>query len=87
MDQQEITNEALLAVLLKLIGNVDPVGETTQDNESFENLKTLCFIADKLIDIVDDVHFKNKDSKEHSVKRSADAALNFLIETAGYTNY
>ena len=64
-------------VVKKLIGEVDPVGETHIDNERFENLKKMTDLVDKLLKDIDDVAFLNKDSHQFSKKRSADFASKF----------
>ncbi len=66
------------AIIKKLIGPVAPVGETNTDNERFENLKAMCLLVDNLLNTIEDVAYKNKDSHEFSVKRSADYAKDFM---------
>ncbi|GAI86093.1 unnamed protein product, partial [marine sediment metagenome] len=41
--------EILYTVVKKLIGNINPVGETNTDNERFENLKIICELTNKLL--------------------------------------
>lgn len=70
-------------IVLKLVGKVNPVGETNTDNERFENLKVLCELVDELVGVIDEVNCKNKDSHEFSRKRAADYASNFLTNNLG----
>lgn len=65
-------------VVLRLIGPVDPVGETNADNARFENLKALCELTEELVCIIDEVSYKNKDSYEYSVKRAGEYAFDFI---------
>lgn len=62
-----------------LIGPIDPVGESNSDEKIFENLKTMCDLVDDLLVQIDAIHYRNKESKEFSVKRSADYAREFFI--------
>ena len=36
-------------IIKKLIGNINPIGETNTDNERFENLKELCYLVQNFI--------------------------------------
>lgn len=70
-------------VVKKLIGNINPIGETNTDNERFENLKALCELVNNLITDIDDMAYLNKDAREFSVKRASQYASNFLAKTVG----
>lgn len=72
-------------IVLKLVGEVRPVGETNSDSVSFESLKELCRLTSELVDVIDSVGYDFKDSYEYSVKRSSEYAQNFLTETIGIT--
>jgi len=64
-------------VVKKLIGPINPVGETNTDNERFENLKAMCELVDQLLTDIDDVAYKNKDRHELSMKRAGEYASKF----------
>lgn len=70
-------------VVTKLIGPVDPVGATHVDDNTFENLKELTHLVDKLLDDIERVS-SNKTFPEYSMKRSGQWAWDFLkdVETA-----
>ena len=70
-------------VVKKLIGNINPVGETNTDNQRFENLKEMCELVNNLITDIDDMAYRNKCSHEYSVKRASEYASNFLTKTVG----
>ncbi len=70
-------------IVNKLIGPVMPAGDSSRDDERFENLKAMCELVNNLITQIDDVHYRNKDSYEFSVKRSADFAHDFLTNSVG----
>jgi hypothetical protein len=72
-------------IVKKLVGKINPVGETTTDNERFENLRVLCDLVENLIIDIDNVNYQNKQSHEYSVKRAAEYADNFLTKTIGIT--
>lgn len=70
-------------IVMKLVGSVNPVGETNLDNQRFENLKVLQDLIDKLVSKIDNVACRNKNSHEFSRKRAADSAAEFLTKTLG----
>ena len=70
-------------VVKKLIGKINPVGETNTDNERFENLKAMCKLVNNLIIDIDDMAYQNKDAKEFSVKMASEYASKFLTKTLG----
>jgi hypothetical protein len=70
-------------VVKKLIGKIEPVGETNIDNERFENLKDMCELVEDLITEIDQMAYFNKDSKQFSVKRASEYASNFLTKKIG----
>lgn len=74
--------EILKAIRL-LVGDIKPIGETNKDNQSFENLKKLCYIVDELVTDIDDVSYNNQDRQEFSMKRSGEFASNFLTKDLG----
>lgn len=65
-------------VVRKLIGKVEPIGETNEDNIRFENLKELISLVDNLLIDIDDLEYKHKNSSQFSVKRAAELASKFL---------
>lgn len=71
-------------IVRKLIGKINPIGETETDNQRFKNLEQLCNLVENLLMDIDDVAFKNKDSHEYSVKRAADFAKKFLEVTISH---
>jgi hypothetical protein len=58
-------------IVSKLIGNIHPAGDASRDDERFKNLKAMCELANQLITEIDNVAYRNKDSHEFSVKRTA----------------
>lgn len=65
-------------VIKKLVGSVNPIGETTTDAVRFNNLKLLTEVSENLLEIISHVHRQNKHSHEHSVRKAADHAGEFL---------
>jgi len=70
-------------IVLKLIGPIDPIGETNTDDKRFENLKIMCNLVNDLVQYIDDVGYINKDHYEFSKKRVSDYINNFLTNTIG----
>ena len=73
----------LIDIVNKLIGNIEPIGDTTIDHERFENLKTYCELINEMVRKVDDVACKNESSTLASVKKANDYIANFFTNTLG----
>jgi hypothetical protein len=61
----------------KLVGEIDPVGETNEDDRRFENLTTLCTLIDDLKEDVECVA-RQKHNYQFSVQRAGREASSFL---------
>ena len=66
-------------VIKKLIGPINPVGETNEDNRRFANLEEMTTVVNKLLYDIYQVS-KEKDRQEYSIKRSGQYADKFLKE-------
>jgi len=64
-------------VTKKLIGEIEPVGETRTDDVRFENLKVMITLVDKLLSEIDAVA-ANKTQHEFSMKRAGEHASDFF---------
>ena len=73
----------LIDIVDKLVGNIEPVGDTTIDNERFENLKVYCELINVMVRKVDDVTYNNRNSTLASVKKANDYIGNFFTNTLG----
>jgi hypothetical protein len=67
-------------VVKKLIGEIEPVGETNEDNKRFENLKVMLGLLDSILTDTDYIYNNNKERIEYSMKRSADYIKKFYID-------
>lgn len=68
-------------VVKGLIGDINPVGESEVDDERFENLKEHIDLVENLImdlEAVAKLSKLNKEHTEHSKRRAADFANNYL---------
>lgn len=70
-------------VVCKLVGPIDPVGETNTDNTRFENLKVMCDLVEALVTDIDNVSYTHQGSYEYSRKRAADFAADFMTRRMG----
>ena len=70
-------------IVKKLIGNIRPVGESTEDRRRLENLKSMCKLVQDLVTEIDSVGYDFKDTAEHSLKQASNHASNFLTKTLG----
>jgi len=72
-------------IVKKLIGNIRPLGDASQDEKRFENLKAMCTLANLIIAGIDAVGYDFRNSYEGSVRKAADYAKKFLTEEIGIT--
>ena len=73
-------------VVTKLVGKINPVGESNEDDRRFENLNTLTDLIDKLLSDIEYVARQNNEP-EYSVSRAGKFASKFLdqIEEGGWS--
>ena len=66
-------------LVMDVIGEVEPVGETTADNKRFDNLLLLQNVVDILLD---EIYYccGYIDNVEFSMKRSAETAIDWMEE-------
>ena len=72
-------------VVKKLIGPVEPVGDSSCDDERFENLKAMTELVELLVIDIGWVGRKEI-SHEYSVKRAGEFACKFLTKGLGITD-
>lgn len=70
----------LYDVVKKLLGEIDPVAETTEDNARFENLKATVKLTNELLADIDHVDNSFQNRHEASVKKAQKFASDFLDE-------
>lgn len=68
-------------VVRKLVGYINPVGETTEDNERFENLRKMTQIVEWLTTDISRIR-SNMNCHEYSMKHAGEYADTFLNELA-----
>jgi len=75
-------------IVKKLIGNINPAGDSSRDPERLENLKAMCTLISELVYEVEQVAFNNRSAYESSVVKARDFAFNFLSGELeiGYTH-
>ena len=74
----EKENYTLEAIVMKLIGEVYPIGETHEDDLRFVNLEKLTKLTDRLLSIIDEVAVNNKNRDEFSRKRVREHCCKFF---------
>lgn len=67
----------LIEVVHELIGEIEPVGETRADNESFNNLEKAIGLCEQLLEEIEWVS-RNDNRPEYSMSRSGKIATQFL---------
>lgn len=65
-------------VVRRLIGRIEPIGETRTDDERFENLKEMCDLVDKLLIDIGCLHYY-KNNHQFSMKRAYEYASEFIL--------
>lgn len=65
-------------IIEKLIGAIDPIGESTADGRRFENLKNMTDLVEGLLYEIGSVARHNKDRHEDSMKKAGKFANEFL---------
>jgi len=70
--------DTIIEVINKLVGEINPIGETNIDNQRYDNLIMLCTITNELLHKIFDVSIENKDRSEFSMKRAGRYAETFL---------
>jgi hypothetical protein len=64
----------------KMVGSIEPVGESHTDTKRLENLKVMVSLVEDLTREIYEVHQYNKDCYEHSKSQAAKYALAFFEE-------
>jgi hypothetical protein len=65
-------------IIKKLIGQINPVGESHIDDERFENLKEMTELVDSLLFDIEQVALINKGRPEHSRDKAGKYAAFFM---------
>lgn len=81
-----MNHEDVFQVVMKLVGQVSPIGSQEEDDKRFVNLTMLCSVTDRLVCVIDSVARENKESKLHSRKRASDIASEFISDGLGISN-
>ena len=66
-------------VVTKVVGPINPVGETHTDNRRFDNLEVMCDLVDRLLTDIDGVA-QNKHRCEYSMKKAGVYASDFYTQ-------
>ena len=74
----------LSEIVKKLVGGIEPVGETCTDKKKFANLETHINLVEQLLDDLVSVSKYNKGSPEYSRNRAGEKAYDFLKEIRIY---
>ena len=68
----------LLEIVLKLTGQIRPVGETNEDNRRYENLEELLDLTNELLKEIDSVAYNYRNDSRYSIKRAAERCSKFF---------
>ena len=74
-----MNGDTVYEVVMKLIGEIRPIGESNADRDRFDNLMKLTKLVDKLVYEIDNIIIY-KTRPEYSMKKAGVFADNFLIE-------
>ena len=70
-------------IVMKLIGPIEPIGDSSVDPKRLENLKELCKLTELLVARIDRVSCENRDREEWSMKEAGKYADDFLTNNLG----
>jgi hypothetical protein len=65
-------------VVKKLIGPIEPVGDTNIDNERLDNLTTMTALANQLIIDIDRIGYSCENNHQYSMKKASEVAKKFM---------
>jgi hypothetical protein len=65
-------------VVKKLVGPIEPVGDTSIDNERLDNLTTMTALANQLIIDIDRIRYSYENNHQYSMKKASEVAEKFL---------
>ena len=83
MLKSELSSEQIVEVINKLVGPINPIGESNTDSKRFENLELLCDVVNQLVTKIDKVSHDNRNAHESSIQKCATFAKEFLTKTLG----
>ena len=78
-----MSEEVIIDVIDKLIGDYKPYGETNHDDESNDNLQALCNVIAYYIEELYKIT-KNSNRVEYSIKKSGIIAKDFFYQMSDY---
>ena len=67
-----------IEIVNKLIGKIEPIGESNIDDDRFVNLANMIDLMKELHKQIDDIAFYNKDRQEYSMNRAGKYANDYL---------
>ena len=70
-------------VVKRLVGPINPLGETNADNIRFGNLKVLCELVNDLVSDIDEIGLHRRGRTGAGVKRAVEFSDNFLKNRLG----
>ena len=73
----DIDTDDIYKVVIALIGEVKPIGETHIDDVRYENLAKLTALTDALLDDIDEIATENKDKVEYSMRKASKFCSDF----------
>lgn len=85
MSRKRFSSEEISDIVMKLIGEVEPVGETNADNQRYDNLLLLLNTVDILIDEIRFV-MPYSEYAERSMKRAGKEAVKWGKEKREWFN-
>ncbi len=70
-------------IIKKLIGPINPVGETREDEKRLENLEYLIGVIELFVEDIEEVA-KHRNRVEYSMKKAGERAYKFRNTLTGY---
>jgi hypothetical protein len=69
----------IYGIVKKLIGEIEPIGDSSVDEKRYDNLLEYCLLIERLLQDIKDVTYY-KDKVEYSMSKSGKRANDFIDE-------
>lgn len=80
-----MNNEHIYKIIQKILGEIEPVGESNEDDKRLVNLKNTIDVVYRLISDIENVA-NDKDRVEYSIKKAGKIAYDFRNSLTEYDN-
>lgn len=80
-------SKTIIDVVENLVGNIQPIGDASRDNQILKNINILCEVAESLVGDIHDIAIDYEFESLGSVKPIAERAMRFMVENRVSKSY